>query len=92
MEKEIEERIREIIEAELVVDQSEITPNAELVIDLGADSLDVVELVMKLEEEFDMCIAESEEDDLKTVDDVFQLVHRKLRTTKRSPKTVPAAG
>ena len=55
----IEEKVKQIIVDELGVDESEVTPNARFVDDLGADSLDTVELVMRFEEEFGIEIATS---------------------------------
>ena len=63
----VEERVKEIIVEQLGVDTEEVIPEASFVNDLGADSLDTVELVMALEEEFDMEIADEDAEKLDTV-------------------------
>ena len=66
-----EDRVKEIIAKELEVDVKQITPEARFIEDLGADSLDIVELVMALEEEFDINIPDEDADKLKTVGDAM---------------------
>lgn len=63
----IESRVKEIIVEQLGIDPEEVTTEASFVNDLGADSLDTVELVMALEEEFDMEIPDEEAEKLQTV-------------------------
>ena len=63
----IEERVKKIIGEQLGVKQEEVTNNASFVEDLGADSLDTVELVMSLEEEFDTEIPDEEAEKITTV-------------------------
>ncbi|MGM0568046.1 MAG: acyl carrier protein [Elusimicrobiota bacterium] len=63
----VEERVKEMIAEELGVDLSEVTPEASFLNDLGADSLDTVEIVMRLEEEFDQEIPDEEAEKLDTV-------------------------
>ncbi len=63
----IEERVKEIIVENLGVDAEKVTPNASFVEDLGADSLDTVELVMAFEEEFDIEIPDEDAEKLTTV-------------------------
>ncbi len=70
----IEEKIIDIIVDKLGVDRSEVTPEAVFVDDLGADSLDLVELIMAMEEEFGMEIADEEAEKLRTVQDVISFV------------------
>ena len=76
---EIEARVKEIITEQLGVDPSEVTPNASFVNDLGADSLDTVELVMALEEEFGMEIPDEEAEKIQTVGDAISYIknHKK---------------
>ncbi len=62
----------------LAVDQSKVTPDASFADDLGADSLDLVELVMALEETFDIEVGEDELKDITTVGQAFELVYAKL--------------
>jgi acyl carrier protein len=66
-----EDRVKEIIAKELDVDIKQLTPEAKFIEDLGADSLDIVELVMALEEEFNIEIPDEEADKLKTVGDAM---------------------
>ncbi len=63
----IEEKVKQIIVEELGVDESEVTPDAHFIDDLGADSLDTVELIMKFEEEFEIDIADEDAEKLVTV-------------------------
>jgi acyl carrier protein len=64
----------DIIVDKLGVERSEVTPEAVFVDDLGADSLDLVELIMAMEEEFGMEIADEEAEKLRTVQDVITFV------------------
>ncbi len=63
----VEDRVKQIIVEQLGVDASEVTPQAHFVNDLGADSLDTVELVMALEEEFDTEIPDEQAEKIQTV-------------------------
>jgi acyl carrier protein len=62
----------------LAVDPSKVTPEASFSDDLDADSLDLVELVMALEETFDIEVAEDELKDIRTVGEAFELIYAKL--------------
>jgi acyl carrier protein len=75
----VEQRVREIVAEQLERDVNEVTITASLIDDLGADSLDVVELVMKMEEEFGIEIPDEEAEKIKTVNDVIQYIttHKK---------------
>jgi acyl carrier protein len=66
-----ENKVIDIIANQLGVDKEMVTPQANIVDDLGADSLDVVELVMALEEAFDVEIPDEEAEKIRTVKDVF---------------------
>ncbi len=71
MEKaEISEKVKAIIVDKLGVEASEVTPEASFSNDLGADSLDTVELIMELEKEFGISVPEDQADKLQTVADV----------------------
>ncbi|HOR94379.1 MAG TPA: acyl carrier protein [Spirochaetota bacterium] len=72
------EKIKKIIVDQLGVDESEITLEASFVDDLGADSLDTVELVMALEEEFGIEIPDEDAEKLLTVEDVINYIEAKL--------------
>ncbi|MCX8124353.1 MAG: acyl carrier protein [Spirochaetes bacterium] len=73
------EKIKKIIVDQLGVDESEVTPQASFVDDLGADSLDTVELVMALEEEFGIEIPDEDAEKLLTVEDVVKYIEAKLQ-------------
>lgn len=68
------ERVIEIILENLGVDESELTENTNLVEDLGIDSLDMVELAMQLEDEFDMDIEDEEMEKLQTLKDIVEYI------------------
>ena len=87
---EIETRIRRLISENLGVDETEITSNANIEHDLGADSLDRVELVMMIEEEFEIEVADAEAEDIKTVKDAVDYVTKQLHKKHNGPRvTVP---
>src|ERR1700676_144579 len=65
----VEEKVKQIIVEQLQVDEAEVTPGASFQEDLGADSLDVVELVMQFEEAFDIQIPDEDAEKIKTVKD-----------------------
>jgi len=73
-EKSIEQRIKDIIVDQLNVNADQVTPEAKFIEDLGADSLDTVELVMALEEEFGVEIPDEEAEKLQNVGDVLKYV------------------
>ncbi|MBX6352254.1 MAG: acyl carrier protein [Thermoflavifilum sp.] len=68
------ERVKKIIVDRLQVDESKVTPDATFKDDLGADSLDIVELIMELEDEFDMEISDEEAEKISTVGDVVTYI------------------
>ena len=72
----VEERVKEIIVDQLGVEASEVTPEASFVDDLGADSLDTVELVMALEEEFDVEIPDEEAEKIKRVGEAIDYIKK----------------
>lgn len=79
MSADIEQTVKDIIVEQLGVDASEVTPEASFVNDLGADSLDTVELVMALEEAFDMEIPDEEAEKIQTVGQAIEYIknHKK---------------
>ena len=77
MSAEIEAKIIKIVSDQLNVDEGEINPDSSFVDDLGADSLDTVELVMALEDEFGLDIPDEEADKIKTVQDAITYIESK---------------
>ena len=73
-----EEKAKEIIAKELEVAVDQLTPEAKFIEDLGADSLDTVELVMAFEKEFDIDIPDEEAEKLRTVGDALKYLQDKL--------------
>jgi acyl carrier protein len=69
-----EQRVKEIIVEQLGVNESEVKPEAKFVDDLGADSLDLVELVMALEEEYNMEISDEDAEKILTVGDAINYI------------------
>jgi len=73
-DKSIEQRVKDIIVEQLGVKPEQVTPEAKFIEDLGADSLDTVELVMALEEEFGSEIPDEQAEKLQSVGDVIKYV------------------
>lgn len=71
---EIEARVKAIIVDKLGVDESEVTPTASFTNDLGADSLDTVELIMELEKEFGISIPDDQAEKISTVQDAIDYI------------------
>jgi acyl carrier protein len=72
----VQEKIKQIIVDELGVDEAEVTENARFIEDLGADSLDLVELVMRFEEEFDIEIPDEDAEKILSVRDAYSYVEQ----------------
>ena len=70
----IDERLKRIISEQLGVDESQVTPSASFEEDLNADSLDLVELIMSLEEEFGVEISEEDAEKIRTVGDASEYI------------------
>ncbi|PZN05303.1 MULTISPECIES: acyl carrier protein [Thermaerobacter] len=68
------QRVKAIIVEQLGVDEASVTPEARFIEDLGADSLDIVELIMALEEEFDLEIPDEDAEKIATVGDAVQYI------------------
>ena len=75
----MKDKIVEIIANQLGIDRGDVTPEASVVDDLGADSLDVVELIMALEEEFNLEIPDEEAEKIKSVQDIFSHMQNALQ-------------
>jgi acyl carrier protein len=76
--KQLEEKVKDIIVEELGVERDKLTAEASFMEDLGADSLDTVELVMAFEKEFDIDIPDEEAEKLRTVGDAMKYLHDKM--------------
>ncbi len=74
MSQAIEERVRSIIADQLGVSEDEVKPDSKFIEDLGADSLDIVELIMAMEEEFETEIPDEEAEKIRTVNDVVMFI------------------
>ena len=72
------EKVKVIVKDQLGVDEDKVTMEASITDDLGADSLDVVDLVMSLEEEFDIEIPDEDVENMKTVGDIVKYIEAKL--------------
>src|ERR1700743_2080273 len=72
----VDEKVKQIIVEQLQVDEAEVTPGASFQEDLGADSLDVVELVMQFEEAFDIQIPDEDAEKIKTVKDAVDYIEK----------------
>lgn len=73
---EVQDKIKQIIVDELGVDEAEVTENARFIEDLGADSLDLVELVMRFEEEFGIEIPDEDAEKIQSVRDAYSYVEQ----------------
>jgi acyl carrier protein len=78
----VEEKVKQIIVEQLQVDEAEVTPAASFQEDLGADSLDVVELVMQFEEAFDLEIPDEDAEKIKTVKDAIDYIEKNAKGGK----------
>jgi acyl carrier protein len=76
--KQLEDKVKDIIVEELGVERDKLTSEASFMEDLGADSLDTVELVMAFEKEFDIDIPDEEAEKLRTVGDAMKYLHEKM--------------
>ena len=81
--EEIQEKVVTIVAEQLSVDKAEISRETSFVNDLGADSLDTVELVMELEDEFDMSIPDEEAEKLQTVGAAIEYIQKMLAASSK---------
>ena len=75
---EISSKVKAIIVDKLVIDQSEVTDDSNFMSDLGADSLDTVELIMEFEKEFDLQIPDDEAEKITTVGDAIKYIESQV--------------
>jgi acyl carrier protein len=78
----VDEKVKQIIVEQLGVDEGEVTPSASFVDDLGADSLDTVELVMAFEEAFDIEIPDEDAEKIRTVSDAVDYIGKHAKAGK----------
>ncbi len=78
----VDEKVKQIIVEQLGVDEAEVTPKASFVDDLGADSLDTVELVMAFEEAFDIEIPDEDAEKIRTVQDAIAYIEKNAKVGK----------
>ena len=78
----VNEKVKQIVSEQLGVDEGEVTPTASFVDDLGADSLDQVELVMAFEEAFDLEIPDEEAEKIRTVQDAIDYIGKHAKVSK----------
>ena len=78
--KKIEEKVRKIIVNQLDINEEEVTPDASFTDDLGADSLDLVELVMAMEEEFDIDIPDEDAEHITTVQKALDYIDQQFHS------------
>ena len=79
MENTIEQRVKSIIEEQLSISASEVTMDSHFIDDLGADSLDTVELVMAVEEEFNIAISDEDAEKAQTVGDLVRFIKNQAK-------------
>ena len=78
----VEDKVKQIIVEQLGVDEAEVTASASFVDDLGADSLDTVELVMAFEEAFDIEIPDEDAEKIRTVQDAIDYIGKHAKAGK----------
>lgn len=75
---EVLERVKKIIADQLGIDEDDVVSDASFIDDLGADSLDIVELIMAFEEEFDLEIPDEDAEKIKTVQDAVDYIKNRI--------------
>jgi acyl carrier protein len=78
----MEDKVKQIIVEQLGVDEAEVTPTAHFIDDLGADSLDIVELVMAFEEAFEIEIPDEDAEKIQTVKDAVEYIQSHAKSSK----------
>ena len=75
----IEDKVKKLIAEKLEVDPGDVIPRASLIDDLGADSLAIVEMIMTMEEEFDIEVPDDDAEQLRTVEDAIKYIQKKTQ-------------
>ncbi|MFP3981117.1 MAG: acyl carrier protein [Desulfobacterales bacterium] len=75
----IEDKVKKLIAEKLEVDPGDVVPKASLIDDLGADSLAIVEMIMTMEEEFDIEVPDEDAEQLRTVEDAIKYIQKKTQ-------------
>ena len=70
------EKVKELLVEKLGVDESKVQPESDLIKDLGADSLDLVEMLMTLEEDYGITISQEDTENIKTVQDIVEVINK----------------
>jgi len=70
------DKIKSMLAEQLNIDENKITPSSKIIDDLGADSLDVVEMLMRLEDDFGVSVSDEEALELKTVQDIIDIIEK----------------
>ena len=91
-DKSIEEKVKDIIVEQLGVNPEQVTPQASFIEDLGADSLDIVELVMAFEEEFGVEVPDEDAEKLQTVGDVINYIKERAKQQGGSSSSSGSGG
>ncbi len=78
-EEEVFAKVKTLVAKQLSIEEKEITPEASFLDDLGADSLDTVELIMSFEEEFDIEIPDEDAEQIRKVQDVLDFIKNKVK-------------
>ena len=76
------DKVKKLLAEQLNIDAEKITEKSKVIDDLGADSLDVVEMLMTLEDEFNVTVSDEESVTLKTVGDIVKLIDSKTKSSK----------
>ncbi|MFO7860143.1 MAG: acyl carrier protein [Desulfosalsimonas sp.] len=76
----IEDKVKKLISEKLEVDPADVVPKASLIDDLGADSLAIVEMIMTMEEQFDIEVPDEDAENLRTVEDAINYIIKKTQS------------
>ncbi|MFO7931054.1 MAG: acyl carrier protein [Thermodesulfobacteriota bacterium] len=76
---QIEDKVKKLIAEKLEVDPGDVVPKASLIDDLGADSLAIVEMIMTMEEEFDIEVPDEDAEQLRTVENAIEYIKKKTQ-------------